>query len=396
MRARKTRWIVATLLGAAVVAAIVWLFLPKAIEVEVAQARIGPITESVADQGTARVREAYVVAAPVSGRLQRIDLHVGDRIRSGEVVARIVPVADVLDPRAQGEAEAAVRAAAAAVGAATAERDRRAAEARRVDGDLSRTRILAEKGYAAPQALDAAQAASRAARAAVRAAEAEASARRAELTRARAALVGPEAQGHASVDVRAPTSGYVTRVLQESTRTLPAGAPLIEVGDQTGLEAAIEFLSQDAVRVREGMAAEIFDWGGAGTIPAIVRRVEPQGFTKVSALGVEEQRVLVLLQFVGRPEAWNKLGPGYRVWGRVILRREPRALTVPLGALVRADGGWAVFRADNGRARLVPVRISAMTDREAEVVSGLASGQAVIVFPSDRIKDGVSVRPRRS
>ena len=303
------------------------------------------------------------------------------------------PTSWIREPR---EAEAAVRAAAAAVGAATAERDRRAAEARRIDGDLSRTRILAEKGYAAPQALDAAQAASRAARAAVRAAEAEAAARRAELTRARAALAGPEAQGQAGVEVRAPTSGYVTRVLQESTRTLSAGAPLIEIGDQTGLEAAIEFLSQDAVRVREGMAAEIFDWGGSGTIPAIVRRVEPQGFTKVSALGVEEQRVLVLLQFVGRPEAWNKLGPGYRVWGRVILRREPRALTVPLGALVRADGGWAVFRADNGHARLVPVRIAAMTDREAEVVSGLASGQAVIVFPSDRIKDGVSVRPRRS
>jgi HlyD family secretion protein len=395
MLARKTRWIVAAVIGAACVAAVVWLFLPRPVEVEIAEVHIGPIAESVADQGTARVREAYVVAAPVSGRLQRIELHVGDRVRAGEVVARIIPVADVLDPRSQAEAEAAVRAAAAAMRAANAERDRRAAEARRADGDLRRTRTLADKGYAASQALDAAEAEARAAAAAVRAAEAEAAARRAELARARAALAGPDAPGGSSVDVRTPASGYVTRVLQESSRSLSAGAPLIEIGDQTGLEAAIEFLSQDAVRVREGMAAEIFDWGGSGTIPAIVRRIEPQGFTKVSALGVEEQRVLVLLQFAGRPEAWRKLGQGYRVWGRVFLRKEAKALKVPLGALVRANGRWAVFRVTTGRARLTPIQVGAMTDREAEVVAGLASGDPVIVFPSDRIRDGVRVRADR-
>jgi HlyD family secretion protein len=384
----------AVALGAGLLAAIVWLFLPRPVDVEVAQARLGPITESVADQGIARVREAYVVAAPVSGRLQRIDLHVGDRVRTGEVVARIVPVADVLDPRAQGEAEASVRAAAASVVAADSERDRRAAESRRADADFARTRVLAEKGYAAPQALDSAKATARAAAAAVRAADAEATARRAELARARAALAGPDAPERASVAVRTPAPGYVTRVLQESSRTLPAGAPLIEIGDQTGLEAAIEFLSQDAVRVREGMAAEVFDWGGQGTIPAIVRRVEPQGFTKVSALGVEEQRVLVLLQFAGRSEAWRKLGPGYRVWGRIFLRQETRALKVPLGALVRANGGWAVFRVAGGRARLTPVGVGAMTDREAEVATGLSKGDTVIIFPPDRIKDAVRVRTR--
>jgi HlyD family secretion protein len=391
MLARNARWVLVAAIGVALVAVIAWLFLPKPVEIEVAQAHIGPITESVADQGTARVREAYVVAAPVSGRLKRIGLKVGDRVRMGEVVARIDPVADVLDPRTQAEAEAAVLAASAAVGAASSERDRRAAEARRIEGDLARTRVLAGKGYASPQALDAAEAAARAANAAVRAAVAETAARRAELARARATL-GPEVDGRSSVEVRTPASGYVTRVLQESSRTLSAGAPLIEIGDQTGLEAAIEFLSQDAVRVREGMAAEIFDWGGTGTIPAIVRRVEPQGFTKVSALGVEEQRALVLLQFNGRPEAWRNLRPGYRVWGRIFLRNEPKALKVPLGALVRANGGWAVFRVDAGRARLAPVKVGALTDQEAEVISGLASGDEVIVFPSDRIREGVSVR----
>jgi HlyD family secretion protein len=173
------------------------------------------------------------------------------------------------------------------------------------------------------------------------------------------------------------------------------GAPLVEIGDQAGLEAAVEFLTQDAVRVREGMPAEIYDWGGDGVIPAVVRRVEPQAFTKVSALGVEEQRVLVLLQFAGPAQAWSRLGPGYRLWGRVILRREPAATKAPIGALVRAGGRWAVFRLVDGRARLAPVEIGAMTEQEAEVRRGLGPGDRVVVFPSDKVRDGVRVRERR-
>jgi HlyD family secretion protein len=253
---------------------------------------------------------------------------------------------------------------------------------------------LADSGYAARRALEDAAAAASAARAAVRAATAEAGVRRAELDMARAALMGPETQGGRAVDVLAPASGYVTRVLQESARTVAVGAPLVEIGDQSGLEAAIEFLSQDAVRLKEGMTAEVFDWGGPGVIPALVRRVEPQGFTKTSALGVDEQRVLVLLQLQGPPRAWEQLGPGYRVWGRVFLRRESAALKVPLGALVRDGGGWAVFRVAAGRARLTPVGVGALTDREAEIRAGLKAGDPVIVFPSDRVKAGVRVRAR--
>jgi HlyD family secretion protein len=183
-------------------------------------------------------------------------------------------------------------------------------------------------------------------------------------------------------------------VLQESERNVLPGAPLLEVSDQRGLEAAVEFLSQDAVRIREGMPAEIFDWGGPGTLPAVVRRVDPQAFTKISALGVEEQRVLVLLQFAGPTGAWSRLGPGYRVWGRVVLRREPDALKVPLGALVRKDGGWAVFRIAEGRARLTPIQVGALTDREAEVRSGLKAGDRLVVFPSDKVRDGGRVTER--
>jgi HlyD family secretion protein len=174
------------------------------------------------------------------------------------------------------------------------------------------------------------------------------------------------------------------------------GAPLVEIGDREGLEAAIEFLSQDAVRIREGMPAEIYDWGGPGALPAVVRRVEPQAFTKVSALGVEEQRALVLLQFSGDPRSWSRLGPGYRLWGRVFLRREARAVKAPLGALVRSDDGWAVFRVLAGRARLTPVELGALTDREAEVRRGLRPDEQVVVFPSDRVRDGVRVAVRRA
>jgi len=187
----------------------------------------------------------------------------------------------------------------------------------------------------------------------------------------------------------------VTKVLEPSEHTVTFGAPLIEVSDQATLEAAIEFLSQDAVRIREGMAAEIYDWGGPGVIPARVRRVEPEGFTKVSALGVEEQRALVWLRFTSPPQQWRRLAAGYRVWGRVFLRREASALKVPVGALARANGAWAVYRIESGRARLRPVEVGAVTDREAEIVKGLAAGDPVVVYPSDQVTDGVRVKPRR-
>jgi HlyD family secretion protein len=395
-RRGRLRWAIVLAVLALLAAAVVILYLPRPLEVEVARVVSGPIDETVADQGTARVREAYVVAAPVAGRLDRIGLKVGDAVVADRTrVARIEPVRPgLLDARARAQAQAQVAAAAAAVTAAAAQQERLAVEQRRLETDLARTRTLADRGVAARQALDNAEAAARAARAAAQAAAAELSARRAELAAARAALTGPEAAGQGEVTVTSPASGYVTRVLQESERSVDLGTPLVEVSDKSGLEAAVEFLSQDAVRIREGMPAEIYDWGGPGTIPARVRRVEPQGFTKVSALGVEEQRVLVMLQFTGGAERWTQLGPGYRVWGRVILRHAPKAVKVPLGALVRADGGWAAFRLEGGRVRLTRIKVGAADDREAEVRKGLTPGDTVVVFPSDKVADGVAARPR--
>ncbi|MFN3523000.1 MAG: efflux RND transporter periplasmic adaptor subunit [Phenylobacterium sp.] len=397
MAGRRRRWLVFGGAGVLAVAALAWLFLPRPVTVEVARIGRGPIAERVEDQGKARVREAYLVSAPVSGRLARIEHHVGDRMVAGRtLVARIEPLpADLQDPRTRGQAEAAVSAAAAAVEASRAYAEQTGAELRRAESDLRRLQALTERGFASAQALEAAETSARTARAASEAARADVALRRAELAAARAALTGPEARGGTTVEVLAPVSGYVTRIIEPSERTVAMGEPLLEIADAGGLEAAIEFLSQDAVRIREGMAAEIYDWGGPGTLTAQVRRVEPLGFTKVSALGVEEQRVLVLLQFTDPPAKWAQLAPGYRVWGRVFLRQAPDAVKAPLGALARADGGWAVFRVEGGKARLRRISVGAITDRDAEVLEGLAPGDVVVVFPSDKVRDGVTVRAAR-
>lgn len=392
------RWALGVLIAGTVALVLGLLLAPRSVAVDVDVVRLGPIADAVSAEGTARVHEAYLIAAPVAGRLERIDLHVGDRVVAGRtLVARIRPAApDLLDARSRAQAQASVSAATAALSSVQAQGDQAAAQARKAEADLARVAALAGRGYASAQALDAAEAEARATRASVRALAAQADLRRSDLAAARAALIGPEGTASGLVDVTAPASGYVTRVLQESARPVVAGAPLIEVSDQTGLEAAIEFLSQDAVKISEGMEAEVFDWGGPGAIPAVVRRVEPQAFTKVSALGVEEQRAVVVLQFKGDPATWSSLGPGYRLSGRVFLRRAPQALKAPLGALVRSEGRWAVFRIVDGRARLTPVRVGALTDREAEVSQGLHVGDRVVVFPSDQIRDGVRVKPRRS
>lgn len=396
-RFKWARWALAGGAALLIVAVVGLLFAPRPVPVDAATAVRGPIAETVADQGMARVREAYVIAAPVSGRLERVSLEVGDPVQAGTtIVARIRPAsADLLDPRTRAQAQAAVATARAAVAVAAAQHQQALAEARRAGAEAARVRKLAGQGFASPQALDTAEATARAASAGADSAAAQLRMRRSEARAAEAALIGPEAGGDGDVAVTSPASGYVTRVLQESARTVAVGAPLLEVSDGQGLEAAIEFLSQDAVRIREGMAAEVYDWGGPGSLAAVVRRVEPQGFTKVSALGVEEQRVLVMLQFKAPAKDGAALGPGYRVWGRVVLRSVPDAVKAPLGALVRKDGGWAVFRIADGRARLTAVQVGAITDVEAEVPSGLAAGDRVVVFPSDRVRDGVRVRVRR-
>jgi HlyD family secretion protein len=389
----KLTWRTALAAAAICVLGLVFAFSPRPIAVETAALARGGIVDAVTDQGAMRVREAFIVSAPVGGRLERLTLKPGDRVAVKGEIARIRPqAADFLDPRAAAQAQAAIRAASAAVGAAQA--GAHASEARRAlaEAELARVRTLAQRNVASPRALETAEAQAAAARDEAAAANAMVRARRADLTAAQAALTGPGAATGDAVGVRAPIAGIVTRVFQESERSVAAGAPLVEISDRQGLEAAIEFLSQDAVRIAPGQSAEIIDWGGPA-VPARVRRVEPQGFTKVSALGVEEQRVIVLLQPEGPPGAWQGLGPGYRVWGRVRLRETPDALLAPIGALTRGPDGWAVYRVEGGRAVRTRVEVGVLTDQSAEIRQGAKVGDKVVVFPSDRIVDGVRVRP---
>jgi len=396
--ARKTtvRWLILLALAAAGIGLIAFLLAPRPLLVEAETVGRGPVAETVFDQGWARVRQSYVVAAPAAGRVERLPVEVGDRVAAGRtVVARLTPAsAAFLDPRARAQAQAAAAEARSTLASAEATRGRLRAEAVRARGEADRLAPLAPSGIS-QQALDNARAVAEAAEQAVVAAEADIRARRAAVQQAEAALMGPDALSAGMIEVTSPTSGVVTRLLQQSERPVAAGAPLVEVGQTQGTEAQIEFLSQDAVRIRPGMRAEIYDWGGPRPIAAEVRLVEPQGFTKISALGVEEQRALVMLQFTGPPESWAGLAPGYRVWGRVFLRQTPSALVAPLGALVRDRGGWAVFRVEQGKARLRAVQVGALTDTVAEILGGLAAGDKLIVYPSDQVRDGVAVKARR-
>jgi HlyD family secretion protein len=377
----KTRRNLVIGLAAVAVVALALMFAPRPLPVDAARVSRGPIAETVYDQGQARVRDAYVAAAPVAGRLQRISLKVGDPVAVGQAVAQIAPAAPtLLDPSTLAQRQAAVSKAEADLAHAQAEASRTALVAQR-------TQPLVATGAASRQSLDDARTAADQARESARSATAA-------LAQARAALIGPSAAPGAAASVFSPASGYVTKVLEPSARDVAAGAPLIEISDPKGLEAVIEFLSQDAARIRAGMAAEVYDWGGPDVLAAQVRRVEPEAFTKVSALGVEEQRVLVWLTLTDPPAKWTGLAPGYRVWGRVFLRREPAALTVPLGALERQGGAWAVLRIEGGRARLRSIKVGAMTDKDAEVLGGLSEGDQVVVFPSDAVRDGVRVAAR--
>jgi len=392
----RIRWIVVALLSAVAVALLAFLFWPRPLEVDVATVSSGPIAEVVADQGTARVRQSYVVSAPVTGRLERLPLEVGDRVAANKtVVACIRPAApEFLDPRSRAQAQSAVDAARSALASAIAQRDRLAADVTRTRDQLRRMTDLAQQRVVAAQELDNAKADADGAANALRAADADVSTRRANLASAELTLANPRAAAAQMVTVTSPASGLVTRLVQQSERTVLVGTPLVEVGDTSGLEAAIEFLSQDAVKIQPGQRAEIYNWGGAADIAAEVRRIEPQGFTKISALGVEEQRTLVYLQFTGAPSTWAGLAPGYRVWGRVYLRQSSAATLAPIGSLVRDSGRWAVYRIENGRARLRPIDVGTLTDRSAEVHDGLSAGDVVVVYPSDQVADGVRVRAR--
>jgi len=371
------RWLwTATALVLAV--GLAWLAWPRPLQVEVAVIDNGPVRREIVDEGRTRIHDVFVISAPVTGDLQRIDLHPGDPVARGDVVATILPADPaLLDARLAQEAAAAVTAARSALAAAEAAADL----ARR---DQTRVARLAEQGFAAPAALDGANAALRAARADV-------AARRAELQRARVAAGAGAVRPTVATPVRSPASGQVLQLLRPSQGVVLTGTPLLEVGDPANLEVVAEFLSQDAMLIPAEAEARLEGWGGGTALPARVSVVEPHAHTKISALGIEEQRVNVILRLT-EPETAPPLGHGYRLDVRVVVSQTPDALRVPTDALVRNGTGWAVFRVIEGRARLTPIRIGTGDDRFRTVIEGLAAGEHIILFPTDAIEDGTRVR----
>lgn len=386
------------LLGAALVLALLAVALwPQAITVEVGRVSRGPLVVTVDEEGETRVHDRFVVSAPVSGRVLRIDLEPGDAVVRGKtVIARVQADAPpLLDARTRAEAEAAVDTARGAVGRAQAEEQRARASLDLANADLARERKLESSGLTTRQALDARLAAVQTAEEALRGAQFAAAAAAAELSRARARLMPATlAAGGRVLPVLAPVDGVVLRRLRESESVVPAGDPLVEIGDPRHIEIVSDLLSTDAVRVKPGMRVLVEGWGGAETLAATVRRVEPSGFTKVSALGVEEQRVNVLLDFDAAAEAWTRLGDAFRVEVRIVVWEAPSVVKVPTSALFRVGDTWAAYVVEAGRARRVLLELGQRTSREAEVLAGLTEGQTVVVHPGDLLVDGSRVVAR--
>ncbi len=426
------------MLGAAAVAALAalgWAFAPRPVAVEVARAQTGRFEASIEEEGRTRIRDSYTVSAPVAGRLSRITLREGDPVAAGQVLAWLSPqMPSMQDARSLAEAQARLRATDAAVAVARAQLERSRVDLVQARQKLGRSGQLARAGFVAGSALEDDRLAVEAAQRELEAAngqlemaqheraQAAAALRPATMTMTMATAIAPakgEASGAASarfsdpagrgnpgrdredaiggppLALRAPVEGVVLKVNQGSESTVTAGSAVLAIGDPRRMEVLVQMLTTDAVRALPGTAAVIEGWGGP-PVAAKVRRVEPAAFTKVSALGVEEQRVNVLLDVVTVPDAWRHMGDGFRVLARVITASADGVVLVPVGALFpRPEGGMAVYRlTEDGRAHLQPVELGGRNARVGWVTSGLAAGQRVIVYPPAGVADGGRVRER--
>jgi len=392
---RLRRRTIAVALIAVLAVAIAWLLRPKAAAVEIGRVTRGALEVAIEDEGQTRIHPRYVVAAPVAGHLGQLELDPGDVVVAGAVVARLAPAP--LDPRSRAEASGRVSSALAAVRAAEAfiaEADAAAAQAR---STLVRYRALADAGQLSAEELDRATTEEKRLTQALDGARERAVAARFEVAIARGALL--DADSGATILVRAPMGGEVLRLLEDSERVVPAGAPILELGNRADLELVVEVLSTDAVGIPVGAAMSV-DAGIGHRIAGRVREIEPAGFTKVSPLGVEEQRVRV----IGEPDPAGEqgeagiagVGDRFRIRARIVLWRGEAVLQAPSGAVFRSgehDESWAAYRLDSGRARLVPVEIGHRGADAVEILSGLEEGAPLLLYPGERIRDGSRVRP---
>lgn len=380
------------------VAMIVVAFLPKPVPVDLVSARRGALRVTVDEDGRTRVIDRYELDAPLTGNLARIELDPGDAVTAGQVVARIVPLArPLMDPVTRAETEARVAAAEAARRQAQAAIPRARAALEFAEGQAARTRTLVGQGGLARDALERAELELRSRREELTSAEFGLRVATHQLEMARAALGRVSATGEdrgEQLEVTAPSDGVVLRVLHESGGVVQAGTALVELGDPAHLEIASDVLTSDAVDIEPGDRVIIERWGGQGELEGHVRLVEPSAFTRTSALGVEEQRVNVVIDLDSPREEWQRLGDGYRVETRIVIWEEEDVLVVPASAVFRHDEGWAVYRIVGERAELTPIEAGRRNGLLVQIEEGLEEGARVVAHPSDRVLDGVAVTPR--
>ncbi len=399
------RWIWVIALGTVAVAGIVLSLRPQPVPVESAKARIAPLRVTVEEEGKTRLRSRYVISSPVAGVMRRVSLKAGDAVAAGAVVTQIeAPRAVALDVRSSDTARARVKAAEAALGVSesrvqTAEEQVRMA---RVDlehwrREREREEKLVRSGDLPSSRLDRTVTEVRRAEAALAAAEKQVLAARAEAASARAevdvakTVLRPAGAGGEMVPVMVPSGGRVIKLLRESEGFVNAGEPLIEVGNANALEVVVELLSADAVRTAPGMRVILTRWGGEKPLEARVRVIEPGGFTKISALGVEEQRVRVVADIVSPESEWKQLGDGYRVEAAFVMWEGDRVLQVPANALFRRGEDWSVYVMENGLAQLRTVKPGHRAALTTEILEGLKEGEEVVLHPDETVAPGKPV-----
>ncbi len=394
------RWLTRLLLlvgGVALLAVLGWAFWPSPVAVETARVRRQHFEETILEDGQTRVRERYVVAAPLAGTLLRIKLKAGDQVEAGADVASILPNRPpLLDLRARQEAEQRLGAAEATLARASAVMARLEGVAEQAGVDADRSRTLVARDAAPHTRLENDELALRtalreldAAHSAQHAAEHEV-----ELARAELFLDAEERQATTTWPVRSPAAARVLRVIQKSETPVSLGTPLVEIGNPADLEVVADVLTTDAVRIHSGDPVHIEAWGGDKSLEGQVRLVEPGAFTKVSALGVDEQRTNVVVKISSAAADWASLGDAYRVDVRIVVAALDDAIVLPAGALFRDRGGWSVFAVSNGRAETRAVTVALRNTSEVAVTRGISAGEQVILFPGEAISDGVRVHPR--
>jgi len=385
-----------TLTAVAIVAALAWGFWPGPVPVEAVPIVRAPLRVTVEEEGRTRVKDRFIISAPVAGYLQRIQLEVGDAVTQGQILAAMEPLRpEVLDPRSRARAEAQVAAARAALKAAEEQVVSARAEAAYAQSEYRRKQKLLEDALVSQGDLDQAHTLARQKTAALRSAEFAVEVARFDLEAAQTALQysvsGDGGDAGETVKLRAPVDSRVLAIHHESEGVVVTGEDLLEIGDPAALEVAVDVLSADAVRIRPGGAVQFQRWGGEAPLDGVVRVVEPTGFTKISALGVEEQRVWVIADITSPRDQWQQLGDGYRVEAHFILWEAEAVLQVPASALFRHAGGWAVFAIRDGKARRVDVQIGHSNGLATQILSGIEAGESVIAHPDDRVEDGVRV-----